>query len=260
MDDRPRAAILRMEGTNCEEEAFQSFRRSGANPSYVHIKELEQHKTTLEDFDILFLPGGFSAGDYIRAGAIFSMRLRKAAFGDLVKFSDEGKPVVGVCNGFQLLSETALLPFSGKEKNSIVLALNESNRFECRNTYIALKSENRILSGTFSKRKAWEVPVAHSEGRLAFSSSKVLERLKDNDQILFSYTDPQGNESGYPWNPNGSVENIAAITNEPGNVIGLMPHPERIYFDYQAENRNSGETTGKAFFDSLVSYSEIVRN
>ncbi len=258
-DDLPRAAILRMEGTNCEEEAFHSFRRSGAEPRYVHIKELESGRTSLDKFDIIFLPGGFSAGDYIRAGAIFSMRLKNVALKDLMKISDESKPIVGVCNGFQVLTEIGMLPFSGRAADGIALTVNESNRFECRNTFMKLRSKNRIFSTSFSTRSSWEVPVAHSEGRIAFSSPKALETLRDNDQILFGYVDPEGNDAGYPWNPNGSVDNIAAISNEYGNVLGLMPHPERIYHRFQCENRDAGVTTGKAFFDAIVSYSKNLR-
>lgn len=258
-NDLPRAAILRMEGTNCEEEAFYSFQRSGADPQYVHVKELESKKTSLEDFDIIFLPGGFSAGDYIRAGAIFSMRLKKAALGEMIRISDDSKPVIGVCNGFQILSELGMLPFSGKGGNVVALTVNESNRFECRNTFIKLASRNRIFGRAFGERDSWEVPVAHSEGRIAFTSPEVHERLLESDQVLFNYVDPEGNTAGYPWNPNGSEGNIAAISNEYGNVIGLMPHPERIYFDYQCEFRNSVPTTGKAFFDSIVDYSRKTR-
>ncbi len=258
-EDRPKAAILRMEGTNCEQEAFHSLQRSGADPHFVHIKEIEGKKTHLEDFDIIFIPGGFSAGDYIRAGTIFSMRLKKAALKDLQSFASLSKPVIGVCNGFQILTEMGLLPFAGDSEINTALTVTESNRFECRNTFIRLESKNPIFRKLFSQRKSWEVPVAHSEGRITFSSPDILKKLRENDQVVFRYVNPEGEISGYPWNPNGSDDNIAAVSNEMGNVVGLMPHPERIYFPFQCELAGTETTTGKAFFDSIVDYSLGIR-
>lgn len=258
-EDIPKVAILRMEGTNCEQEAYHSFQRSGAFPDFVHIKELEKKKTFLEDYDIIFIPGGFSAGDYIRAGALFSMRLKKAAYSDLLKFEDDSRPIIGVCNGFQVLTEMGMLPFSGNQEANLALTVNESNSFECRNTFMRLESDNMIFGRSFSSRVSWEVPVAHSEGRIAFSSDRVLKKLVDSDQILFRYVDPDGNTAGYPWNPNGSVDNIAALSNEHGNVVGLMPHPERIYYPFQCEKKGVEPTTGKAFFDSVVNYAKKIR-
>lgn len=255
VEEKPKAAVLRMEGTNNEEEAFQALGRSGAEPRFVHIKELENRKLTLDDFDIIFVPGGFSAGDYIRAGAIFAMRLKKAVLSSMEQFAEEKKPIIGVCNGFQILTEMGLLPFRKSNGRDLTLTVNESNRYECRTTFIRLQSENLIFAKAFSDRIAWEVPVAHSEGRIAFSSDSIIDELAENGQILFKYVDPEGNYSGYPWNPNGSVGNVAAISNEFGNVVGLMPHPERIYFPFQCEVKPKNITTGKAFFDSIVRYS-----
>ena len=126
-----------MEGTNNEYEAFQSFLRVGLNPQYVHINELKKGHNSLENFSAIFLPGGFSAGDYIRAGVIFASRIRHSSYGDLKSFVDSGKPVVGICNGFQVLSELGFLPgWDLADQREIVLGQNTSNRYECRYTYI----------------------------------------------------------------------------------------------------------------------------
>ena len=244
-----------MEGTNCEYEAFESFRRSGADPRYVHVKELENHDLRLSDFDIIFFPGGFSAGDYVRAGAIFAARLRAAVGQELRTFDDSRKPIIGVCNGFQVMVELGMLPGGNDSGKKVTLTFNSSGRFECRRVFVRLLSRNRMLEDAFSSRKAWEVPVAHSEGRIVLEDAEnTFNELMEEDKILFQYVDKNGNTTGYPWNPNGSYGDIAALSNSHGNAIGLMPHPERIYYDYQAAEKIA-PTSGKEFFDSVISYS-----
>lgn len=247
-----------MEGTNNEQEAFYSFSRSGADPEYVHINDLQRNKKSLENFSMIFIPGGFSAGDYIRGGALFAARLRETSSAELKKFVNEEKPVIGVCNGFQILAELGMLPgFGGEEKRVITLTSNLSNRFECRTTYMKLSSSSRIFNKSFGNGLPHQVPVAHYEGRIVMSGGeKTLQKLIDNDQVLFRYSDSEGNDAGYPWNPNGSPYNIASLTNEAGNVIGLMPHPERVYYPYQmvGKDREKKAGTGELFYDSLVNY------
>ena len=248
-----KAGILRMEGTNNEEEAFYSLKRSGFDSEYVHISEIG--KKRFENYDLLFIPGGFSAGDYIRAGSIFAARLMPHMH-DLEKFIDSGKILIGVCNGFQVLSELGLLPDSdGKKNRSMVLAVNNSNRFECRYTYVRYTSRNKIFRKYFSDR-IFQVPVAHMEGKVMFDSDKTLDSVLDNGQMLFQYTNEKGTDSSYPWNPNGSIMDIAALSNRSGNVIGLMPHPERVYYSYQLMHDGNvyEDGTGKLFFDSLYQY------
>lgn len=243
-----------MEGTNCEEEAFLSFQRSGAVPEYVHINELESHTKKLSDYDIIFIPGGFSAGDYVRAGAIFAARLGSAAHGDLNDFSDQGKPIVGICNGFQVLAELDLLPGSGRK--NLAVTYNSSGRFECRKVFVRPGSKNRMIGKAFASKNAWEIPVAHSEGRVILGDGKEgLDLLEKANQILFRYVDRNGEQADYPWNPNGSMDNIAGLSNEYGNVIGMMPHPERIYYEFSSSVPSGGVTAGKAFFDSIIEYS-----
>lgn len=246
-----------MEGTNCEEEAFLSFQRSGATPEYVHINEIEKGKRKISDYDIIFVPGGFSAGDYVRAGAIFAARLYSSAITDLNRFNDSGKPIVGVCNGFQILAELGLLPGNGRRDLSVTY--NSSGKFECRKVFIKSVGTNKMIGSAFSAKVAWEVPVAHSEGRVVLENGEIaVKDLEKRGQVLFHYVTPQGILDEYPWNPNGSMGSIAGISNPEGNVIGLMPHPERIYYDYFSSLENGGITAGKAFFDSLVAYSRAL--
>jgi len=265
-----RVCVLRIEGTNCEEESYQAFRRLGAKPEKVHIKQLTgsdvspEEKRSLSDFHILVLPGGFSAGDYVRAGAIFAARMKSKLSGDLVDFVKSGKPVLGICNGFQILVETGLLPaMSGvmSEFPEAVLGTNDSGRFECRPTL--LKKTNRsscVFTAKIPADKVSLMPSAHAEGKLMFpleERERILRELDQNDQIVFKYVDPNGNLAGYPWCPNGSTENIAGICNRDGNVFGLMPHPERVFFKFTHPDWTrspDGPGDGRAIFESVLEY------
>ena len=264
-------AILRIEGTNCEQESYDSFKRLGANPEFVHLKQLlhidcnKDEMRSVYDFQCLMFPGGFSAGDYIRAGAIFAARVKSKLNKDLKKFIAQEYPVFGVCNGFQILTELGLLPGI----NDIIsttpdacLNLNDSDRFECRPTL--LKHENNgkcIFTSKIKKNEIRLIPSAHAEGKLLFpldKQEKYLKKLEANDQIVFRYVDPDGNYAGYPWNPNGSISNIAGICNYNGNVFGMMPHPERTFYKFQHPDwtqsglNNKGD--GRAIFESVLNY------
>jgi phosphoribosylformylglycinamidine synthase len=265
-----RVCVLRIEGTNCEEEMFLSFKRLGARPEKVHLKQLtgtdvsQEEKRSLSDYHILALPGGFSAGDYVRAGAIMAARMKSRLSKDLVDFVKSGKPVLGVCNGFQILVETGLLPaMSGimSDYPEAVLGTNDSARFECRPTL--LKKVNKgscVFTSRISPAKISLIPSAHAEGKLMFpldKSKQIVRELEDNDQIVLKYVDPEGNLAGYPWCPNGATDNIAGICNREGNVFGLMPHPERVFFrfthpDWTREPDGPGD--GRAVFESVMEY------
>jgi phosphoribosylformylglycinamidine synthase len=265
-----KVCVLRIEGTNCEEEMFLSFKRLGARPEKVHLKQLtgtdvsQEEKRALSDYHILALPGGFSAGDYVRAGAIMAARMKSKLSKDLVDFIKAGKPVLGVCNGFQVLVETGLLPaMSGimSEYPEAVLGTNDSGRFECRPTL--LRKVNRgscAFTSRISPDKISLIPSAHAEGKLMFNidrSKKIVKQLEENDQIVFKYVDPEGNLAGYPWCPNGATENIAGICNMEGNVFGLMPHPERVFFKFTHPDWTrlpDGPGDGRAVFESVLDY------
>lgn len=267
-----RVGVLRIEGTNCEQESYDAFKRLGANPEFLHLKQLlgidcnEEEKRDLFDYQCLMIPGGFSSGDYIRAGAILAARIKSKLQKKLEEFVKQKYPILGICNGFQVLIELGLLPgidntISPSPK--ACLYLNDSNRFECRPTL--LKHENNgncVFTSNIIKNDIRLIPSAHAEGKLLFpldKQEKYLKKLEENDQIVFRYVDPHGNYAGYPWNPNGSISNIAGICNHQGTVFGMMPHPERTFYRYQHPDwtKTGLEDTwgdGRAVFDSVLDY------
>jgi len=265
-------AVLRIEGTNCEQESFDAFKNLNSKPEFVHLKQLlgidcnNDEKRNIFDYQCIMIPGGFSAGDYIRAGAIFAARMKSKLSKDLEEFVNQEYPILGICNGFQVLIELGLLPGIEKTVSKIPeasLNINDSNRFECRPTL--LKHENNgkcIFTSKIKKGDVRLIPSAHAEGKLTFDLEKQKEYVKileKNDQIVFKYVDPEGNYSGYPWNPNGSISNIAGICNNIGNVFGMMPHPERTFYKYQHSNwtRNKLDNytgDGEEIFESVLDY------
>ena len=265
-------AVLRIEGTNCEQESLDAFKRLGANPEFVHLKQLlnidcnKDEERKISQFHCLMIPGGFSAGDYIRAGAIFAARIKSKLNKELIEFVKQEYPILCVCNGFQVLIELGLLPGIDNIISlfpDACLNINDSNRFECRPTF--LKHENNgkcLFTSKIPKNDIRLIPSAHAEGKLLFpldKQEKYLKKLEKNDQIVFRYVDPDGNYAGYPWNPNGSISNIAGICNNIGNVFGLMPHPERSYYkhqhpDWTINKLNSNLGDGKAVFESVLDY------
>ncbi len=262
----PKICILQIEGTNCEYETFLSFTRLDASAEIVHLKQLigavqERVQRNLKDYDALVIPGGFSSGDYVRAGAILAARIKGALGNEIVDFINAGKPMLGICNGFQVLVEMGLLPGFGTPGEiglqQAALTTNDSARFECRPTLI--KHENMgkcIFTQGIEKGNILKIPCAHAEGKFFIAEEKreeYLQRLEDNDQIVFRYVDPNGDYASYPWNPNGSLHNIAGICNPEGTILGLMPHPERAFYTFMDSEwkrtprvRIDGEEKGNA--------------
>lgn len=269
-----RVGILRIEGTNCEQESFNAFKQLNTNPEFVHLKQLLHVDTTskeernVNDFHCLMIPGGFSAGDYIRAGAIFAARMKSKLGTDLKEYVKEGYPILGICNGFQVLIELGLLPATETIMSPIPQAClhrNDSSRFECRPSLLKhVNKDNCSLTKNISQNDIRLIPSAHAEGKLIFNTTnqqKIVNQLEENDQIVFKYVDPSGDYADYPWNPNGSFANIAGICNREGNVFGMMPHPERSFHQLQQHNwpeKGLSEKwgDGHAVFTSIVSYLE----
>jgi phosphoribosylformylglycinamidine synthase len=188
----------------------------------------------LQGAEFIILPGGFSFGDYLRSGAIarFSPIMQQ-----VIQFANNGGYVLGICNGFQILTEAGLLPGA--------LLHNNHRKFVCRNIYMKAETTNSMVTAQISPERALKIPVAHGEGNY-FADAELLQSLKDNDQILFRYCDESGNVTP-DSNPNGSLENIAGITNKDRNVFGFMPHPER------AADTILANEDGLAIFESILS-------
>ncbi|MCX5787303.1 MAG: phosphoribosylformylglycinamidine synthase I [Elusimicrobia bacterium] len=231
---RPVAIILRCAGTNCDLETANAFAMAGAKPELTHINAIKSGAVKILDADIFVIPGGFSYGDDVAAGRILANEL-KLMLRDLKTFIRSGRPVLGICNGFQVLVKTGLLPQTKTEAQHASFAANDSNRFEARWTRLRINTHSNCL---FTKNlpEMIELPVAHAEGKFVVRTPKVLEDLKRTNSIVLRYVNEAGEPAGYPHNPNGSVYNIAAVSNPEGNVLGIMPHPERFIMRYHHPN------------------------
>lgn len=224
-----KVGVVIFPGSNCDKDAVYAFQ----NQFGCETVELFHKDHDLQACDLIFLPGGFSFGDYLRSGAIarFSPIMQ-----NVIEFASQGGKVMGVCNGFQVLCESHLLPGA--------LLHNDNQKFNCKNVFIKAETTNSLVTSNLVKGKALKIPVAHGEGRF-YCDDATLTKLKQNDQILFSYCDEMGNATPES-NPNGSLENIAGICNINRNVFGMMPHPER------AIDKELYNTDGRAIFESLL--------
>lgn len=239
-----KAVILRCAGANCNNETEEAFRMAGCETEQVHVNQLISGEKKLSGYSIMAIPGGFSYGDYIAAGKILANQLSMKMRKEMQEFIDNGKVVVGICNGFQALVRTGFLPGDGMKAT---LANNSSGRFECRWVKLKRSSENKLTEGI----SEIELPVAHGEGKF-LADKKTLEKIEDNGQVLFRYS-----SSAYPDNPNGSLNDIAGISNAKGNVIGIMPHPERhltCQNHPQWARRKCEEGAGLQFFRNIARY------
>lgn len=224
-----RFGILVFPGSNCDHDAHYAISAVlNQEARFVWHKE-----SSLGDVDVVVIPGGFSYGDYLRCGAIarFSPIMQ-----DVVRFARAGGPVIGICNGFQILTEVGLLPGA--------LLRNESLRFVCRNVYVRVEQTGSRFTSVCLPGEVLRIPIAHGEGRYV-ADPDTLQRLEDEGRVAFRYVTPEG-ESVPEANPNGSMNNIAGILNEGGNVLGLMPHPER------ACDPLLGAIDGQKVFQSLI--------
>jgi phosphoribosylformylglycinamidine synthase subunit PurQ / glutaminase len=223
-----RMAIVTFPGSNCDYDCFKAAELVGMEPRFVWHRE-----EAIGAADIVVLPGGFSYGDYLRAGAIarFSPIMK-----DVVRFAHEGRPVLGICNGFQVLCEAGLLPGA--------LVKNDSLRFESRPVYMRVENNQTIYTSEYDEGDVLHVHIAHGMGNYV-ADEDVLEQLEDENRVVFRYVDADGVETDEA-NPNGSVHNIAGIVNAAGNVMGLMPHPER------SVEPLLGSEDGRGIFESLI--------
>ncbi len=223
--------IVVFPGSNCDHDAYHVVKHLlGAEAQFLWHKERD-----LAGADCIVLPGGFSYGDYLRTGAIarFSPIMR-----EVIRFAEAGNPVLGICNGFQILTESGLLPG--------VLLRNASLRFVCRDVRLRVENASTPFTGAYAAGQMLRIPVAHGDGNY-YADEETLARLEANGRVVFRYCDERG-EATAGANPNGSLRNIAGIINERGNVLGMMPHPER------CAEAILGSVDGMGIFKSLVSY------
>jgi phosphoribosylformylglycinamidine synthase len=221
-----RWAIVRFPGSNCDEDARFALERAGMEAEFVWHTERE-----LKGFDGVFLPGGFSYGDYLRAGALAA---KSPVMEAVRRFAQEGRYVVGVCNGFQVLTEAGLLPGA--------LLANLNLHFTCKEVGVRVERVDLPFTRLYQKGQVLRLPIAHAEGRY-YADRETLARLEGEGLVVFRYAPLRGERD---YNPNGSLNDIAGIVNEKGNVLGMMPHPER------AVDEVLGGTDGLPFFLGLV--------
>ena len=258
--------VLRVGGTNCDAETKRSVEELGVQTEIVHVKEMVKRRNLME-YSALVFPGGFSYGDYVRAGVVWAKCILARLGKELKTFVDENRPILGICNGFQVLVEAGLLPgYDGISSHlEAALATNSPPGYNCRWVYI--KHENKgkcVFTQEIPKGKILRMPVAHSEGRFIFAKEKekkYLERLYENDQLVLRYCDKNGEyaEGRFPTNPNSSFHDIAGICNPEGTIFGLMPHPERAFYwwqhpDWTRQERMPQYGDGKLVFESLIGY------
>lgn len=214
-------AVIQFPGSNCDIDMLSAIREIVKEEAdYVWYAE-----TSLEGYDAVLLPGGFSYGDYLRTGAIAKFA---PIMSEVIRFATEGKPVLGVCNGFQILTESGLLPGA--------LIRNKNLHFVCKMSQLKIENTATLFTNAYQQNVTLSIPIAHGEGNY-YCDEETLQRLKENKQIVFTYAGE---------NPNGSIANIAGIVNEQGNVLGMMPHPER------AVESLLGSADGLNVFQSIV--------
>jgi phosphoribosylformylglycinamidine synthase len=222
-----KAAVITFPGSNCDYDLYKAVQQVGGEPEFVWHRE-----RGLDGFDVVMLPGGFSYGDYLRAGAIARF---SPVMADVVDFASKGGPVLGICNGFQVLCESGLLPGA--------LIRNENLRFLSHDVLIRVERSGTLFTRDLAEGSVLRVPIAHAEGNYR-ADPETVARLEDEGRVLFRYVDRDG-EATPAGNPNGSTNNIAGILNDAGNVMGMMPHPERAMEDVL------GSTDGTGIFESL---------
>jgi phosphoribosylformylglycinamidine synthase I len=243
----PKALILLAAGTNRDRDVAQAFTLAGAEPSIVPLQGLRQTNRPWKDYQILVAAGGFSYADALGAGKMLALDLMHFFADQVAEFVAAGKPVLGICNGFQALVKAGILPShdTTPENPQVTLTFNDCGHFECR--WVTLKPVSQRCIWTRGLDDLIECPVAHGEGNFIAREPAVLNNLAAADQIALVYTYPDGNPAAgeYPYNPNGSMMDIAGICNSTGNVLGLMPHPEdhvlpQQYAHWNRQPRHSG--------------------
>jgi phosphoribosylformylglycinamidine synthase len=238
-------------------ETEYALELAGAEAKRVHINRAIEDKALLEQYQILVIPGGFSYGDDVAAGKILANQIIHHLSEAIRKFIDDGKLVLGICNGFQVLVKTGILPgnSSGGRQEQVTITYNDSGKFEDRWVYLAPQTDKCVF---IEPGRQIYLPVAHAEGKVVAKDDDTLQMLKSDGHVAFKYVDKDGNEGAYPVNPNGSMDSIAGLVDSTGRVMGLMPHPERYVRPTQHPHwtrlKDKADSDGTTIFNNAVKY------
>ena len=252
----PRAIVLRAAGINCDRETHAVCASAGFQVDVLHVNRLIEKPELLHESHFIVVPGGFSYGDDLGAGKVLANELKTKLFPEFRKFVAAGRLVLGICNGFQVLVKSGLLPDAETpEPGTLTITDNDSGRYEDRWVWLKVCS---VKSAFLNTEEIIELPIAHGEGKFVARDDSVLRRWEEAGQLVLKYVDREGREAGYPWNPNGSMSGVAGICDPTGRVLGLMPHPER-FMDAVNHPRwtrrvRDGEPDGLRFFRNAFDY------
>ncbi len=254
---KPNICVLKTDGINCDEEMSYAFEVANGIPETVHINQLRSGEKRLGNYSILALPGGFSYGDDIASGQVLANELKSFLFDQLNEFKSQEKPILGVCNGFQVLVRTGLLPEGELGKQVATLSTNEIGRFECRWIDLAIgNSVCKFIQPEDFADQPLPMQIAHGEGRFV-ADDNIISKINTNRQVIFRYStlDLQ-KPSGYPENPNGSIDDIAGICDPTGLVVGMMPHPERSIGSFHPHRVRTevSQNAAEVIFKNIVNY------
>jgi len=254
----PKALVLRAAGTNCDRETEYALQQAGFEARRVHVFRLMESPATLAEYQFLVIPGGFSYGDDVAAGKILANQMLHRLAGALNEFIAAGKLVLGICNGFQVMLKSGLLPRAqvqpGEAHREATLAWNDSGKFEDRWVHLQACSGQCVFLPA-GERIA--LPIAHGEGKFVPRDPGVLEEIRRADQVAVRYVDAEGNPGDYPINPNGSIDDVAGLCDPSGHLMGLMPHPERFVDTTHHPRWTRGgveRADGRIFFQRAFDY------
>jgi phosphoribosylformylglycinamidine synthase subunit PurQ / glutaminase len=254
---KPRICILKTDGTNCDQETAHACVRAGGHGEIVLLNQLRAQKNLLSQFQVLVIPGGFSYGDDIASGKILALELMIFLYDQLNEFVEQGKLIIGICNGFQVLVRAQLLPQRNNHKQIATLLTNDSGKFECRWVSLNIEPTDCIFTQGLAGTTIM-LPIAHAEGKF-FAQEEDLNHLEAENLVVLRYGKNTSTiPDDHPYNPNGSVHDIAGICNPTGRVFGLMPHPERFIYSYQhpLRTREKNDPIGLTIFKNAIEYAQ----